>query len=502
MHPSPVRVAALLLAVLCPSLAAGAPAQKQVCHLAQRYGRALPEHRSDDTTLRRAQRARAVMELLALGTASAQRTVAAMAAQEPNSLLQKYMVSALPRSIVDPAVLAQVFPKAPPIPAEGPIGVRTYVGPEFFRAEVAQMRRDKFEVRGGPRVAHARKGRMDAVVRKDDRDVYRDMGNQKVHVVVNTLHADVGGVNTQSMRSAPAQQGDKLIVSLQCHGDQTMPELSGKFTTAHIITTRHPSDPDEDRNILRAIYRGVRRGDTYAQIRKWARARNRIENYIFPDQRLDTRQNWDLDKDGRVDFHGDRRVDRAFDVQDGRHRLPGQKLLSAAQYLNVANEYYVEDTKGAFLRRKDIKDLFRSGGVAAEPFSADRMVTFRARQEDGRPVKEVLLNPLHARQPRAFVAAAAIYEMELAALRGRVGRIDDSHRAVALMMATDYLWRLASTWEENDGAIRKLVRFEKLPEVRYDQLEAVLMTDQKVIGSRSQIGMVKKLFASRPVASR
>jgi hypothetical protein len=152
-------------------------------------------------------------------------------AREPSRSLRKFAVGTLldqrARLTRDERLqlgqlVRQVFPRRPPVPATGRIEIRHFIGDEFFRSGIASYRRAGFEVVVHSKHVTARRGRLHVEIRKGDDDIFRDMGDPKVNVVVFSGHSDVGGVTELSLRTAPEQRGEKLVIGLQCRGVQTL----------------------------------------------------------------------------------------------------------------------------------------------------------------------------------------------------------------------------------------------------------------------------------------
>ena len=199
------------------------------------------------------------------------------------------------------AVKGAMFPLRPPTPTTGAILIRHFVGDEFYRGELAAYRRRGFTVdRDTGTSARARKDRLTVTLRKGDADIFRDMNDGKVDVVIFSGHSDVGGVTEQALRLAPREKGQKLIVMLQCVGMQVVPMVSARFERAQILTTREPSYADLDLNMTSALLEGLQRNDDWAAIRRRAKAGADASNYVLPDDPA-IAIGWDLDRDGQID---------------------------------------------------------------------------------------------------------------------------------------------------------------------------------------------------------
>jgi len=493
----PVGKLALLFLVV---VGLGGPARAQRS-LRERSERARTIHQLLDTVGRGRQgpgRA-AADELLriAQGTALPLRKYALVSLLGARSMLTREQRSELRGS------LRQVFPERPPVPAQGPVEIRHYVGGEFFRGEVAAYRRAGFAVTAAGEQTIARRGRLRVTLEKTDREIFRDMNDRGVHVVIFSGHADVGGVAELSLRAAPRQRGEKLVVQLSCRGVQTLPLVDARYAGAHHIVTRRESLADQDRNLLVSLLDGLERGESYRQIRARARRGDAISNYLFPDS-LSGIRHLDLDRDGRLDFVRGRQNDRSFDVQPRRagRNHPGQKLLSAVRYLNSTNRYYAEDTPRALFSIPEVSDRLLAGGVApsapaARPGHPAPVTVMKTRRRGGEKVHEVMLNPELARLPRYKLATGAILEMENRMTRSILRRPPTPRDQLrGLLFATDYLFRLAPTWEDAESAVKWVCKRYGFPKLGYSELEAIVRSDPN-LGTDRQLDRLEQLVARR-----
>jgi hypothetical protein len=491
-------VAILVAASLCGSSPASAqPSLRERGDRARDLGRLLDTVRRGSTAERRAAAA-GVLRLSGPETALPLRKYALVSLFSSRHALDRTQRAELK------AGLREVFPSKPPIPARGPVEIRHYIGDEFFRGEVAAYRREGFQVTVRGDHATARRGRLHVQIEKTDQQIFRAMNDPRVHVVIFSGHADVGGVSELGLLAGPRQRGDKLVVQLSCRGVQTMPLVGGRYSDAHLIVTRRESLPDEDKNLLLALLDGVERGESYKQIR--ARARKGalpISNYLFPDS-IDVHRHLDLDRDGRMDFAGGRPHDRRFDVAPAhapRHRA-GQKLLSAVRFLNSTNRYYAEDTPRALFSIPEVSDKLLAGGVApsapaVKPGRPTPVTVMKTRQRGGEKVHEVMLNPELARLPKYKLAAGAILEMENRMTRSILGRPPTERDQLrGLLFATDYLFRIAPSYEDAEGAVKWVCKRHGFPRLGYSELEAIVRSDTKNLGTDKQLDRLERLVAS------
>lgn len=490
------------------------------------WQKAMPRYRSRDTIKRRTVRAAAFNKVLGQlnrpKLSQAKRTAATsallkFARAEPNPALKKYAVGALlkhgkalpkgqRRQL--PSLKRQAFPVKPVIPKKGPVEVRHFVGDEFFKGEVAGYRREGFKVTSDGYSATATRGRLRVKVYKGDSQIFRHMGDKNVNAVIYSGHSDIGGINELSLRGAPKQKGDKLLVLLQCAGQQTMPLVGSRYSRAHLLTTKSSSYASADWNIIRSLMNGLERGGSYKDMRRDARSRQGIKNYIYPDS-LRSSKHWDMDRDGRADFSRNkaRPADGRFNVADGRSKAPAHKLMSAVRFLNSRLHYYAADTPNARLTTGQAEGRLYSGGIASQSRYAKgkhaRQVTqITTRKAGGRKVYEVKLDPRFKRAPKPLVAAASIYEMNNHLTAGtRRGKVPEKDQLRGLLFASDYLYRLTPSYSQSDKALGKLMRMKKLPKVGFGEMQRVLRMG-KHLGNDTQLAALKGLLDQRRATPR
>ena len=491
--------------------------QANIGLLQRQWKQALPTGRQRDTLTRRTTRAQAVNSMLTAARHPRQHKVKpteaigallGIAEKEPHRALQMYAVGALlhrkvkiPRTLQTrfDAVKKTAFPKNPRIPKTGPVQIRHFVGDEFFRGEVAGYRRQGFTVTSDGHTATATRGRLKVKVYKGDDRIFRHMKDPNVHVVIFSGHSNVGGVNELSLKGAPKQKGDKLVLLLQCAGVQTMPLVGARYNRAHLITTKSSSYASADWNIIRSVLDGAERGESYGQIRGHARRRGDISNYLFPDH-LRSAKYWDMDRDGHLDNARGRLADKRYNVQQGTTRTPGQKLMSAVRFLNSTNKYYVDDTPRAVFTAEQVCDTLYCGGVANKSRTrpgtkAKRMTQIRTQSHQGRQVHEGKLDPRFKRASKAVVAANSIYEMSSHLTRKVLGRETKRDKLRGLLFAGDYLYRLTGSYTEARCAMDRVCKMKSLPKISYSDVERVIHMD-KNLGTNKQLDALERLWAA------
>ena len=383
------------------------------------------------------------------------------------------------------AVKGAMFPLRPPTPTTGAILIRHFVGDEFYRGELAAYRRRGFTVdRDTGTSARARKDRLTATLRKGDADIFRDMNDGKVDVVIFSGHSDVGGVAEQALRLAPREKGQKLIVMLQCVGMQVVPMVSARFERAQILTTREPSYADLDLNMTSALLEGLQRNDDWAAIRRRAKAGADASNYVLPDDPA-IALGWDLDRDGRLDLGPGRMGDDRFDVAIERPRPFAHMLLSAVGYLESSHRYYAEDTPEAVFTEAAARGRLVAVGLGNGVLGRVSIAT--RRKYLGRDVVALQLNTAYARYERTYVAAALVLELHEHTMALLKGRMTPRDRLRGLFFALDYVYRFAPYSTEADRVMRALTKAYGYPARDYATLQPVLFMEKEASASNRQL---------------
>lgn len=505
----------LLGALLVSSFAATATAQQavvaSVAAITRQWQRSLPRPGKRDKVVLRRGRADALSRALALVSSqnaserrAATDALIAFAGAEPARALEMFVVAALTRlerSLTQAQVARfaaarqRVFPLAPPTPRTGNLVVRQYVGDEFFKGQVASYRRAGYALSGvTDTVALAKRGRIVVKLSRGDKDIFREMADPAVHVVMFSGHSDIGGVVEQALGTAPAQRGQKLVVLLQCVGTQTLPMVAVKYEEAHVLTTHTPSYDDLDQNLTLALMESLHSNETYAQLRTRARRGGAITNYVFPDDPTEA-ASWDLDRDGRLDLAAGQLWDRTFNVADLRTKPAGHTLLSAVGYINSAHRYYAEDTPGAVFKERDALDRYAPAGIGGTATSG--VTVFQPRQVAGKSVFAVALDPRYAGLSRNVLASAILYDVHLHLVRAVRGQVTERDHLRALFFVGDYLYRLVAYSDEADTAMRAFTRLKGLPVLSYPEVEAIIFLDPSNSATDAQLDALGRLLAKK-----
>lgn len=484
--------------------------------VARQWQRSMPATGKRDTGVLRRGRADALSRALDLAQSAqaairhaATDALITFATTEPSRALQMFAVAALTRlersltqaqAAAFAGVRGRVFPLAPPTPASGNLFVRQYVGDEFFRGQVASYRRAGYAISSATQTAAvAKRGRITIKLTRGDHDIFHEMANPAVHVVIYSGHSDIGGVVEQALRLAPAQKGNKLVVMLQCVGTQTLPMVAVKYEQAHVLTTRNPSYDDLDQNLVLGLMEGLHAGETYAQIRTRARRGAAITNYVFPDD-VTQAASWDLDRDGRLDLAAGQMWDRSFDVADLRRRPAGHTLLSAVGYINSAHRYYAEDTPNAAFKERDALDRYAPSGIQGTARSGVTLI--KRRQVAGKSLFETSLDPRFAGLNHYVLASAILYDIHVHLCGATRGTITPRDHLRALFFVGDYLYRLVPYSDEADLAMKAFTKMKGLPVLSYPEVEAIIFLDPAHSATDAQLDALGRLVAAKRVPAR
>jgi hypothetical protein len=126
------------------------------------------------------------------------------------------------------------------------------------------------------------------------------------------------------------------------------------------------------------------------------------------------------------------------------------------------------------------------------------VTAIKMRERGGKRVAEVSLNPELARLPKSKLAAGAILEIDSRLTRTLLRRPPtERDRLRGLLFATDYLYRIAPTWEDADAATTWVCKRYGFPKLRYDELEQIVRSDPKNLGTDAQLDRLERLVRAR-----
>ncbi len=386
-----------------------------------------------------------------------------------------------------------LLPKRPLIPRKGPIEVRYFIGPEFFKEEVRMLTQQGFKVKDHPGGKEATRGRVRVLVRKGGKEVFRDLKDSKVHAVIYSGHSNLGGVVERGLRqkNLGLGRGSKLVALLQCTGTQTLPLLAARMPRAQIVTTFSYSHAGADQAVIRTLLDGLDGRWTYNKMRNRVLRHYEGTNYLFPNQ-VELLKHTDYDKNGMLDGVQYKAKIPKFSSLDSKAMKRAQRLVSGVNYLRTMNPYYASEERSAvFSRSQADSPLIPSGVVKGNGKSALHIQETRV---NGARAFKVALDSKMARAPRALVGASTVYELQLHMQKSLLGRSDQRSKVRALAFAGEYLKRMFPG-KKGEKALGKLTRRYGFPSLRmWDMPSGVHGLSEKSIDR-----LAAKVAPPRPV---
>ena len=148
---------------------------------------------------------------------------------------------------------------------------------EFWRKEIAHYRKSGFKIDMQGDKAIATKTLIDqsgkhkpveATVEliKDDANVFRQINNPEVNIVLYTGHSNVGSVARWSADAAPNARGNKLIGLFACRTKQNISEVKRRFPDAQLLASDRGTFGHDDRIVIQELLTGIGNRATYAEI--------------------------------------------------------------------------------------------------------------------------------------------------------------------------------------------------------------------------------------------
>jgi len=462
--------------------------------------------------------------------------------KEPHDGLRRQMavaLQALPKSILLAAQVravdeakAHALPARPPYDAwfkEGQppkLNVKQYVQDEFWKSEIAEYRRQGYDVKLGPdgktatavRVIEDPKGKVaPTTISVDlveaDADVFRDMKDDDVHVVYYTGHANLGAVAKWSLDDGHAEKGQKLIGLFACRTQQNLAAVRRQYDDAHVLVSRLGTYGHDDRIAIHSIFEGIAARADYETMGKRLKKPDMWErdNYFLPH---DPRQldNADLDGDGGVDRRG-HRIDTLYDVdvkKGAGERITmkplsrvgnvdekaGQHVVDAVSWFNTVWSYWSEDSGST--KEAARGDRFRADGwftpSSTDPKKDEVVRVSESRGPDGKPVYSVSVNAAYSDQSADSLAMMVCYELSLRTqAETRPDESANTRRLRAAAMVGSYVWNLVEDADMADHLVRNFAKRFGFPDgLTWPVLESALMKDPKKEASDKTVAALEK----------
>ncbi len=292
------------------------------------------------------------------------------------------------------------------------------------------------------------------VMRKQDTDVLRDLDDPKVHMVLYSGHAQLGGIVDSAVRVGPQQmRGDKFVGLFNCRGKQNLAQLKEKYPRLQLSATYSSSYADDDKLVLDSLYSMIAARGSYDSVRKSLKQSDMLQpktNYILPD---DPRQLalHDDDMDGIVDgsaigpdrffdpgtrkARGGSNAFRPAAVSEDPHTLSGVKVDHAVNYANTAFYYFAEENRAAPIKYSQADTLVPGGWFVSDSADPVRIVE---KQRDGKTFYEVSVNSRYADKSREALTSMVLFETQKY-LCTKEGKFDADDKLRALVLVAGYL---------------------------------------------------------------
>ena len=344
---------------------------------------------------------------------------------------------------------------------------------------------------------------------KGQDNVFRDMSNPDVNMVVYSGHAQLGGVVETSLPQAKGKmEGTKLVQLYQCRGKQTVGDVLARFPGAQATATFSSSYDEDDVKVLTDTFDLIARRGSYPELRTDLRGEGLLQtsrNYLLPDDArvLGSR---DEDRDGRRDVSGVG-VDRFFDPRLARNdggkvdfkptapapdpeSISGEKLAHAISYANTAFYYFAEENKAAPLTVAQSDHFVPAGWFASK---GDEAVRVTESQKDGQTWYQVSVNSRYAGQSREAIAAMTLFEMQKHLCQKAKGGFDEADKLRGLQLVQGYTDMMVEYREDCDKLMQGFAQKYGFKGVDWDVVAGASMKDgDERTGSAEALDYLRK----------
>jgi hypothetical protein len=505
------------------SKASAADLSKAIGQLAAELAKAPSGKDSKAALLSRSAAATALLSLAgeAKGEArtAAQNAYAAAMGKETSRGLRLSMLTNLDASklgVSGPAkaaadkVRAELLPGRPPYEewfkgSRHTLEVRHYVMEDFFKASVAAYRKRGFSVMQEssgkvvlkkPLLDPAGKNKpLEARVTlvKGEENIFRDMKDPSVQMVVYSGHAQLGGVVTSSLDQAKgAMAGTKLVQLYQCRGKQTVGEVASRYPGVHATATFSSSYDEDDNTVLTRTFEMIAARKGYGELKTDLKDEGLLqtaENYILPnDPRMLASR--DEDQDGLRDLTKVG-ADKFFDPgaghaeggrSDFKPRLvdgdpatfSGEKLGHAVSYANTAFYYFSEENRASPISHA-ASDKFVPGGWFES--KGDEPLRLVKTTKGGESWYRVDVNAKYADQSREAIAAMTLYELQKALCLEKNGKFTEADKLRGLQQVEGYCSVMVPYREECDALMQSFAKAYGFKGVSWEVVEAAAFKD-------------------------
>lgn len=356
-----------------------------------------------------------------------------------------------------------------------------YVMDEFWRNEIAAYKRRGFTVvkQTGTtaeleRVLKDPKGGKDIKAKvelsKTHENIFRDMNDPDVHLVIYSGHAQLGGVAEASLATGPREgAGTKLVQMYSCRGKQTAGEILEKYPHAHLTTTESSAYGSDDADVLDATWKMLESRGGYGDAYKSLRSGEMLQpksNYIFPnDPRMLASR--DTDNDGMKDL-GPLGADKFFDpskrsvvggkldlkaraVSTDPEKLSGDKVDHAVSYANTAFFYFAEENGAAPLTLPQSDRFVPKGWFKGE---GDEVVRIKPTRKDGHTYYEMQVNSRYSGQSQEALAAMVLFEAQKFLCLEKKGKFSNDDQLRGLLLVGGYVDLFCKYAEDCDALLK------------------------------------------------
>ncbi len=244
-----------------------------------------------------------------------------------------------------------------------------------------------------------------------DRDMFAPMAEPDTDVVIWCGHSDWWARVSRDLKTAPKAAGEKVFINFMCFGRHFLHDIVSTYPSAHVITSKDPTEDSEDQAAFAFLLDGFAAGHDWKTI---ARAvaqdeqNNPDDNFVFPSDLRRMVYVLDSDGDGRADV-----LDRVFDpapkaeierpvvaadfAAGAPERANGRKVLEAGLLLNSLSYDH------QLLDQTNREQRVRADGFFRGAPGDDRVVRL---QKDGRVLRLAVSDRYAHAHPAALVGMA------------------------------------------------------------------------------------------------
>ncbi|MBN2360036.1 MAG: hypothetical protein JXR83_11340 [Deltaproteobacteria bacterium] len=348
-------------------------------------------------------------------------------------------------------LVARLLPAAPPYDAwfggqsKPELRAKQYVmeGEHFFRDEVAAYRANGWQIARqddshvvASKLLEDPSGKQPPVqarvelVKQSER-VLDEIDDPKLHLILYSGHAQLGGVAKWSMDGVRTGGGkNKLVGFFSCRGKQSLARFRRSYPGAQLLVSNQGTYGNDDRIVVQNLFRAIGARESYAALNRAVESAGVWEknNYIYPDDRRSL-EHFDFDGDGRIDAGvGGRdllftpvvakgrgnsmsfapvKVDSGADVS----KLDGGHVTNAVEWFNTVYFYWSEACGRP--KEKQAADRFYADGWFRSDDPDELVRVSKGSGSDGKPAYRVQVNAAYAHLSNDALGALLTYGLAL-----------------------------------------------------------------------------------------